>query len=73
MKSLFEEDVKNEIVKDYNQEIIEDSNSIQPEGSQIQSSGSFYRIGNKIVTDIRLEFDVNRPKYMKYIKHFRLL
>ena len=66
MKSLFEEDVKDEKVKDFNQEKTEEL--IFTEGTSIQSSGSFYRKGDKIVTDIRLEFDSTHPKYLRYIK-----
>ena len=66
MKSLFDEDVKNEIIKDFNQENTEES--IHVEEIPIQSSGSFYRKGDKIVTDIRLEFDSSHPKYLRYIR-----
>ncbi len=66
MKSLFDEDVKNEIIKDFNQKKIEES--ISPEETPIQASGSFYRKGDRIVTDIRLEFDTKHPKYLRYIR-----
>ncbi len=65
MKSLFDEDVKNETIRDFNQEKIEES--VSPE-EMSQASGSFYRRGDRFVTDVRLEFDVSHPKYLKYIK-----
>jgi len=64
MKSLFDEDVKDEKVKDFNQEKIEETTSPK----ETQASGSFYRVGDRIVTNIRLEFDTKHPKYLRYIK-----
>ncbi len=66
MKSLFDKDVKNEIIKDFNQEKIEEL--IPHEETPTQASGSFYRRGDRFVTDIRLEFDTKHPKYLRYIR-----
>ncbi len=66
MKSLFDEDVKNEIIKDFNQEKTEEL--ISPEEILTQASGSFYIKEDKLVTNIRLEFDAKHPKYLRYIR-----
>lgn len=68
VKSLFEEDVKNGIISDYNQEVVENKS----EDETPVFSGSFIIIGDKRIADIRLEFDATHPKYRQYLRRLQL-
>jgi hypothetical protein len=65
MKSLFEETPiknKNIVIIDEAPYFVNSKDHIPEEKIQTLPSGAFFRKGEELVTDIRLEFNVNHPQ-----------